>query len=314
MSDASSSMAVSGRVVVCVPTFRRPRQLLRLLEALARQSAVEPFDIVVGNNDALPLSTYPELSRDDLPSYRVIAVATRGVSAVRNALVADVLQCDPSVRFIAFIDDDQYPEDEWIAALTRAAVAHEADLVGGPVLRSVAAPTFWSYGAADTSYLPTASGPTATLNEAGNLLLSAAFLRTLDRPPFSLDFGRTGGEDYEFFMHARSRAARIVWAPEARVHEPLPEDRLAFRGYAWRYYAIAAYQARADRSYLGAGYVLRSIAITMVKAPVVLLRSVLRDRSIRKAVGIVVQYSAIVAGRIVGLAGGHAERYGRESS
>ena len=301
-------------IVVCVPTYRRPLQLVRLLEALARQRGADPFDIVIGNNDDRPLSDHPELCRDDLPAHRVIQVATRGVSAVRNALVADVLARCPQVRYIACLDDDQYPEEEWLAHLLGAGIAHDADLVGGPVLRSVPAETFWSSGAADTSYLPTASGPTPMLNEAGNLMLSAKFLRTLDRAPFSLDFGRTGGEDYEFFMFARSRGACIVWAPDARVHEPLPEDRLTFRSYVWRFYAIAAYQARADRIYRGVGYVLRSIAVTIVKGPMVLARSLVRDRSVRQAVGIVVQYSAMVAGRIVGLAGTRAERYGNEPS
>ena len=304
--------ATARQVVVCVPTYRRPVQLVRLLEALGRQRGADPFDIVIGNNDDRPLSSHPELRRKDLPAYRVIEVETRGVSAVRNALVSDVLARLPQVRFIACLDDDQYPEEAWLAQLVGAGIEYDADLVGGPVLRSVPIETFWSSGAADTSYLPTVSGPTTMLNEAGNLLLSTKFLRAIGRLPFSLDFGRTGGEDYEFFMLAKSRGARIIWAPEARVHEPLPEDRLTFRSYVWRFYAIAAYQSRADRSYRGIGHVLRSIGVTVVKAPAVLLRSLVRDRSLRKAVGIIVQYSAMVAGRIVGLAGRRAERYGKD--
>jgi glycosyltransferase involved in cell wall biosynthesis len=306
MSDGSRS------IVVCVPTYRRPQQLVRLLEALGRQRGVEPFDIVIGNNDDRPLSAYPELSRDDLPAYRVIQVTTRGVSAVRNALVADVLVRHREVRYLACLDDDQYPEDAWLARLIDAGIAHDADLVGGPVLRSAPAATFWSHGAADTSYLPIASGPVPMLNEAGNLLLSARFLRTLDRAPFSLDFGRTGGEDYEFFLHAKSRGAVIVWAPEARVHEPLPADRLTFRSYLWRFYAIAAYQARADRSYRGPATVIASIAKMMLKAPIVVARSLLFDRSARIVIGLIIQYAAMIAGRTVGLLGKRAERYGKE--
>ena len=306
--DEAPSRSSSG-VVVCIPTFRRPRQLMRLLEALGRQRGTAAFEIVVGNNDDRPLSTYPELSGDGLPVYRVIQVETRGVSAVRNALVANALTCSPHLRFIACLDDDQYPEEEWLAELVRAATLHKADLVGGPVMRSVANENFWSHGAVDMSFLPTDSGPTSTLNEAGNLLLAASFIRALDRPPFSLEFGRSGGEDYEFFMHARSIGARIVWAPAARVHEPLPEERLTFRSYVWRFYSTAAYQARADRSYRGFNYVLRSIFVAGVKAPVVVLLSLSRDHSLPRALANVVRYGAIVAGRIAGLAGKRADRY-----
>jgi glycosyltransferase involved in cell wall biosynthesis len=300
--------------VVCIPTYRRPRQLARLLRALGRQRGVDAFEIVVGNNEERPLSVYPELSQEGLPAIHVVQVALRGVSAVRNAMVADVLARHADVRWIACLDDDQEPADDWLAELLAAGRLHDADLVGGPVIRTPPLPTFWSERAADTSYLPTAAGPTAMLNEAGNLLMSVRFLRSLDRAPFSLDFGRTGGEDYEFFLHAKSRGARLAWAPDARVAEPMPADRLGFRSYVWRFYAIAAYQARADRVYRGTGYVIASIVVTGLKAPLIVLRSLLRDRSARLAIGLIVQYAAMVAGRIVGLLGARAERYGGDSS
>lgn len=306
--------AADDDVVVCVPTYRRPQQLARLLRALGAQTGVPPFEIVIGNNEDRDLGTYPELTAVDLPPIRVVPVATRGVSAVRNAMVADVLARRPHTRWIACLDDDQEPAVDWLARLVAAGREHDADLVGGPVTRSAPARTFWSHGAADTSYLPTAAGLVETLNEAGNLLLSTRFLKSLDRAPFSLDYGRTGGEDYEFFLLARSRGARVAWAPDARVVEPLPGDRLTFRSFVWRFYAIAAYQARADRRYRGTGYVLRTIAVTLLKGPAVAARTLVVRRSPRLATGIVVQYAAMVAGRIVGLVGTRAERYGGEST
>ncbi len=312
--ESSAIHAVApADVVVCVPTYRRPQQLAQLLRALAAQTGVGPFEIVVGNNEDRALSSYAELSAADLPAIRVVPVATRGVSAVRNAMIADVLSRRPDARWIACLDDDQEPAADWLSRLVAAGAAHAADLVGGPVTRPAPVRTFWSHGAADTSYLPTAGGPVATLNEAGNLLLSTRFLRSLDRPPFALDFGRTGGEDYEFFLHARSRGARLIWAPEARVVEPLPGDRLTFRSFVWRFYAIAAYQARADRRYLGTWHVIRTAAREAARGPVWVLRSLVRDRSPVRAVGIVVQHASIVAGRLVGLFGLEAERYARDT-
>ena len=300
-----------GRVVVCIPTYRRPVQLARLLRALRAQRDVDAFEIVVGNNDDHALDASTEMHDTTLPPFREIVVATRGVSAVRNTMI-DAVLCDPSVRWIACLDDDQIPADDWLSALLAAGTRYDADLVGGPVVRTVSQPTFWSDCAADTSYLPTAPGPTAMLNEAGNLLLATRFLRKLGRPPFSLDFGLSGGEDYEFFLYARSRDARIVWQPTARVHEPLPEERLTLRGVVGRFYAIAAYQARADRRYRGTPHVLRTIAIDFARIPVATARSLLRDRPIGRAIGVVTQYAAIAAGRVAGLAGARHERYGQD--
>lgn len=303
-----------SRTVVCVPTYRRVPQLVELLRALGAQTGTEPFRIVVGNNDVEDIAGNPLLSAPALPPRETIDVALRGVSAVRNAMIAHVLQNDDFVEWIACIDDDQVPEPDWLAQLLAVGVREKADLVGGPVSRLPIAQTFWSRGASDTSYLPTEEGATDLLNEAGNLLLSVAFLRSLDRPPFLLDFGRTGGEDYEFFLFARSRHARFGWAPRARVREVLPAGHLTFRGFMWRFYSIAAYQARADQRYRGRLPVLATVLWQAFKSPASLLRSVLRDRDLRVAVHIPLRSLAMLAGSLAGLAGIRADRYGARTA
>ncbi len=301
-------------VVVCVPTYRRPTQLARLLKALAQQRNAPAFDILVGNNEAGDLRRYPELAAYGLPLFDVIDVSARGVSAVRNAMIDAVLRGGDDVRWVACLDDDQVPDEDWLAQLVGTGERFDADLAGGPVRKTVSSTSFWSRLAADTSYLPAAEGLTTTLNEAGNLLLATRFLRGLKRTPFLLEYGRTGGEDYEFFLHARHLGARICWAPEARVVEALPDDRLSLRSFAWRFYSTSAYQARADRSYRGMWFVLRTIAVQAVKAPVVVARTALVQRDVQTVVGTVVRCVCALAGRIVGLAGVHAERYAPDGS
>ncbi len=304
--------AHAAHVVVCIPTYRRPAQLAALLAALGRQVGAPPFAIVVGNNEPRPLSSHRELAADDLPPFIVIDVTRRGVSAVRNAMIAHVLE-RMDAAWIACIDDDQVPADDWLAELMAAGDRERADLVGGPVSRTVTESTYWSTSAADTSYLPSEAGLVDSLNEAGNLLLSTTFLRTLRRPPFSEDFGRTGGEDYEFFLCARRVGARLAWAPAARVDEALRGGHLTFRGYLWRFYSIAAYQARADRAYFGPWSTICRTAVEAGKTPLVLMRSVFRERSAARAIAIVLRSCAIAAGRIAGLLGARAERYGGDA-
>lgn len=309
---AASTGAPKFDVVVCIPTYRRVPQLVALLRALANQRPGKPFGILIGNNDRSDLAALLRERPETLPACDVIQVATRGVTAVRNAMIARVLAEGEAVRWIACLDDDQIPAHDWLEKILSAAVRFDADLVGGPVHKIPTVETFWARGAADTSYLPAAEGPTATLNEAGNLLLSTRFLRTLGRPPFSTDFGRTGGEDYEFFLHALSRNARIVWAPAAVVSEALPGDRLTFRGFVWRFYSIAAYQVRADLAYQRRGTVLARAGWQLAKSPAVLARSLVRDRDPAIALGIVLRSVATAAGRVVGFVGVRAERYGSD--
>lgn len=301
----------SERLVVCVPTYRRSAQLARLLHALEDQRDVDAFTILVGNNDDRPLRDWPELRDPALPAFREMQVTIRGVSAVRNAMLDEAAR-DPTVRWIACLDDDQVPDADWLSVLVAVGRRHDADLVGGPVLRTAAASTFWSHAATDASFLPTMTGPTTMLNEAGNLLVATRLLRRLDRPPFSLEFGRTGGEDYEFFLFARGLGARIVWAADARVVEPLPADRLTARGFGWREYSIAAYQTRADLRHRGVPWVVASIARAALRVPLSAWRAMRRRPRLASFVGALYQAFAGLAGRIAGLAGLRAERYGGE--
>ncbi|WP_181705436.1 glycosyltransferase family 2 protein [Chthonobacter rhizosphaerae] len=297
-------------VVVCVPTYRRPEKLAALLQGLARQTAAFPFAILVGNNDARDLATYPVLSGPGIPAHDILTVDTPGVSAVRNRLVARALERYPDTPFLAFLDDDQVPEPDWLAELVAAGERHRADIAGGPVEMSASVETVWARAAVDKSYLPKAEGVVPMLNECGNLLLATAFLRRLGREPFDMEFARTGGEDYEFFLHAIGRGARLVWAPRAIVREEIPPSRLTLRGLAWRSFSTAASQSRADRAHHGLAPVLVKIAREAAGTPVVTGRALARDRDWRFAAGLALHRLSCSAGRIIGLFGARAERYG----
>jgi glycosyltransferase involved in cell wall biosynthesis len=302
-------LSLDPKIYVCIPTYKRPAKLAALLSAIGRQTFSEPIAVLIGNNEHDSVRRYPELSNDNLPVFIEIIVATRGVSAVRNALIAEALRAN-DVEWLAWIDDDQLPEANWLSELVSTGRRHDADLVGGPVNQTPEIRSFWASGATDTSYLPKIEGPVDILNEGGNLLLSARYLRSIERLPFMLDYGRSGGEDYEFFLFARSRHAKIFWAPAANVTEAIPPARLTLRGMLWRQYSTSAYQARADRAYGGTRRVIKTIARNSFAAPAVFVRSMFRDRDVRLSAGLFLRRLAAVLGALVGLLGKRAERYG----
>ncbi|HEX6911670.1 MAG TPA: glycosyltransferase, partial [Longimicrobium sp.] len=129
------------RVAVCVPTHRRPESLRRLLLALDAQALPAPapeVEVLVVDNDAAgsaravaeacaPLLRWP---------LRYAVEPERGISAARNRLAA----LAGGAEWLAWVDDDEEPEPGWLAALLRAAAAHGADAVAGPVLPRFAAP------------------------------------------------------------------------------------------------------------------------------------------------------------------------------
>lgn len=101
-------------VTVCVATRNRPSGLERLLSSLGSQRNAPSFDVLVVDND-------PDRSAEKLVNRYADRLAItyaveirQGVSSVRNRCVS--LSRAP---LIAFIDDDEWAEPDWLAALCR---------------------------------------------------------------------------------------------------------------------------------------------------------------------------------------------------
>jgi succinoglycan biosynthesis protein ExoM len=237
-------------VCVCIPTYNRPEGLRRALEGLAVQTLETPFAVVIANN--LPgdqrVSDIIEAFKCTL-DIRTTDVTERGVSAVRNQAIAVALSEFPDLEWIAFQDDDEVASPGWLAALMAASVRWDADLVGGPVRpQAFGSPTVqalsYTYAAPKEGIVPLLSG-------AGNLLIRVRFLRGFRQPVFSLAYGASGGEDYEFFRCAALRGATMAWCAEAVMDEHWPFQRTKFLHIVIRSARQGIYMSKIDRRYFG---------------------------------------------------------------
>src|ERR1700750_1195999 len=81
-------------VAICIPTFRRPKMLARLLEAIAGLSTSAQISVVVADNDAdahAGLDLCRQMTGYRWPLTAVIAPA-RGIAQVRNVLIGEALK------------------------------------------------------------------------------------------------------------------------------------------------------------------------------------------------------------------------------
>src|SRR5262245_2823595 len=132
--------SVPSKVLVCIPTFKRPRMLRRLLDALAVLETDADVRVLVADNDAQGHAGFDlchTLTGYRWPLCAVIA-PERGIAQVRNVLIEQALKTD--AQFIAMIDDDEWPQADWIAQFLAYARQTGADLLQGSVL----------FGGADT--------------------------------------------------------------------------------------------------------------------------------------------------------------------
>ncbi len=224
-------------VVVAIPTFRRPEQLVQLLQSLAAMHDRPAMAILIADNDdrgrggivaaqALVEQGFP-IPIDAFP------VAEPGLCHNRNALVARAL-AHPQMTHVAMLDDDQWVDPDWIATLTREAFAQDADIVAGPVLFEFEGATpDWNAAIPLFRAEPHATGPVDMLFSLTNALSTRACWEATPAPWFDLRFNQIGGEDFDLYSRWKAQGLRFGWTKAAVVHEIVPSDR-AQLPWIWR--------------------------------------------------------------------------------
>jgi succinoglycan biosynthesis protein ExoM len=213
------------RVLIAIPTFRRPELLGQLLRGIAEISTPRDcvVDVLVMDNDSAP-SARDLVARtaEHFPfSLSYAHVSDPGLSSVRNFGLNRARHFD----FLAMIDDDEVPRKQWLMELLDAQAATDADAVIGPVPRILpdAAPR-WLHKA---RFFDSPVYPDRTLvrdGYSGNCLL-----RMVSIERFSLRFDETlnfaGGEDLLFFRQLTTRGGRLAFAARAVADESVGAER-----------------------------------------------------------------------------------------
>ncbi len=214
--------------VVCVCTYRRPDGLRDLLYSLTKLSGAAGIEIVVVDNHA---DGEGAAVCDSLPAdypFRVYAQVEpqAGISPARNAVVNKALALQP--QFLAFLDDDEKPSQDWLSELLRVQRETGADVVGGPTLSEFPEDADETqrnnpYFGAD---LGIEDGAACQLQAAGNFLIKADVIKSMAPTFFHPAFAQSGGEDLAFFTQLAKQGASMRWAANAIVHETVPANRL----------------------------------------------------------------------------------------
>lgn len=258
-------------ISVCVCTFRRPAGLSRLLEHL-RRIDLPPgcaVELLVVDNDSASSAreTFQHATRQWPWPARYLTESRSGVGFARTRCVQEARGA-----WIAYIDDDEWPEPGWLVELWQTRCATQADGVFGPVLASFEAePPQWLQrsGFYARQRYPTGYELHWSNCATGNVL----FRRQLffDVGGFDPAFSQSGSEDTDFFWRCLERGANFVWCDEAVTHEGVPLERMT-----WAYVSRRAYIAGQNYARLHAHrrgwpahlhFFLRGFAIVLLFGP-----------------------------------------------
>ena len=212
-------------ISVCICTYRRPQLLQRLLSELSNQKTTGLFtySIIVADNDVLE-------------SARPVVTAIAGVSKLQIAYCVEQTRNIALARnkalehshgdFVAFIDDDEYPGEDWLLQLFNICMRENVDGVLGPVVPAYSEePPAWVKKGRfhDRPRHQTGFLIDASEGRTGNLLFKRGLMdgdASVFRPQFA-----SGGEDRDVFRRWIGSGRKFVWCDEAIAYEYVPAVR-----------------------------------------------------------------------------------------
>jgi succinoglycan biosynthesis protein ExoM len=212
-------------ISVCVCTYQRPVRLERLLIALSSQDTEGTFDysIVIADNDAQESAKELVLSFAARSPIEIIYCVEpkRSISYARNKALA----CATGDT-IAFIDDDEFPPENWLFLMQKALRDSEVSGVFGPVRphfdteppRWVIKGRFFERPEHKTGFvMPWVECRT------GNVLIRKQIIEGIDII-FDPKFG-AGASDIDLFRRLINEGHKFIWCNEAFVSEIVSENR-----------------------------------------------------------------------------------------
>jgi succinoglycan biosynthesis protein ExoM len=300
-------------VLVAVPTFRRPKGLARLLAALAKLETNACVEVLVADNDCVGRegAALCEGLRDAnyrWPLYSVV-VPERGIAQARNALVEYAL-AHVDARFVAMLDDDEWPEPVWLDAFLRVQRETGADALHGAVLPVFEAePGAWARYCQGIAPLRGRTGPVDMIHGTSNVFFTRACLSRLEKPWFDPAFALTGGEDKEFFTRLRQSGVGFAWADEAIAFAHVPASRSNLVWALKRAYRVGNSDMRVllkhDRNARALAAETVKIAAAILLSPVQFIVQALAPASRTAALCRVCR----AAGKIAAVCGAHYNEY-----
>ena len=211
-------------VLVAVCTYKRPDDLVALLDSMVPALAGQDADLLVVDND--PSASARSIVERHPTRARYILCADPGIAQARNAALAH----RAGYEFVAFVDDDETVAPDWLAQLRRGIDDHDADVATGPVISLFPAGTpRWiiTGGFIQRDRHPT--GTSVDFAATNNVLIRNSALDMLQSPWLDTAFSRSGGSDAELSWRLVRAGARIVWVDSAVVSELMPLARLTPR-------------------------------------------------------------------------------------
>ncbi len=180
------------------------------------------YSIVVADNDESRSaeSVVGEFAASAPIAAKYCVEPRRGIAHARNCVVSNA-----TGDYVAFLDDDEFPAEQWLLRMFQTLRQHDVAGVLGPV-KSYFPPETPKWviegGLFDRAPHPTGMKLIWEQCRSGNVLLKRSVLAQ-SLPPFRPEF--LNGEDQDFFRRMMENGHTFVWCNEAVAFEEVPPAR-----------------------------------------------------------------------------------------
>jgi glycosyltransferase involved in cell wall biosynthesis len=224
-------------ISIVMGTFNRSEMLRSALESLIHQETDQAFtyDIIVvddGSTDDTP-ATVARAAEDSPVPVRYFRESGKGVASARNRGIRE-----SSGTWIAFFDDDQIAEPDWLKEHLALAEKTGAPCVGGavrllldPEVHRSLSPLFHSLLGETVGRNTVARCDFHHTLGTGNLMLKRSLLDRTGLFDASL---REGGCDLDLFRRLLESGNEAWYSPAAVVNHIIPEYRLTEGYLVWK--------------------------------------------------------------------------------
>jgi succinoglycan biosynthesis protein ExoM len=222
-------------ISICINTYKRPQLLYKLLTSLINQNLPSQFEIeiIIVDNDnyksgQIVVNDFVVKSKIKI-NYDVEPI--KNISLARNRAVSKAIG-----KYICFIDDDEFADNNWISTMYNCLINYDADAAFGKVLPyyEKGVPN-WMIQGNFFQYHIQSTGEISTYTRTSNAIIKANIVKSIEGP-FDSKYGLTGGEDTNLFETLRKRGSKMIFCAEGIVHDFIPISRANLNWLQKRYY------------------------------------------------------------------------------
>lgn len=192
-----------------------------LIPALDQYEALT--ELVVINNSGAGSEDVIQKVLDDSKIAEKLPVSLINSPQNNIATARNILLENTNHDLLAFIDDDEFPEKQWLAELVQMYERTGCVVVAGPVHAVFEAETpRWVTQIDLHNTRDRTDGGIINMTGTGNVLIHKPSVANFR---FKESFGKSGGSDTDFFLRVYDAGHQMRWATRAVAYEDIPPSR-----------------------------------------------------------------------------------------